>query len=350
MENDIISIKDLHWKLTKFRKYAIKKWLTILITVILFAVIGFAVAVLKKPVYISKLTFVVQESENQSGLGSLVGLASQFGLMSPDGSSTFNKDNIIEILKSRAIVEQSLLYKNIIDGKSEYLINHYLRYKGYYDEWKDDKKLSNFRIETSDEEKLTRLQDSVLNFVYKDIIKYILDVDKLQNQLNIVQVKVSSTNETFAKLFTENLIKSVTDFYVNTKTQRARETFDFLQHRADSTKATLEESEKGLAKWQDASNQLVKYQGQLEKVKLLRKVEILGVVYTEILKNLELAKMNLLNITPIVKIIDKPVLPLMVWSIPPVIGTIVMALAGFILIIIFLFFRMIISDAIHEES
>ncbi len=348
MEKDIVSIKDLHGKLLNFRKYAKQKWLTILIVVLLFAATGMTVGIIKKPVYISKLSFVVQETQGESGMGALVGLASQFGLVAPGGSSTFNQDNIIEILKSRTIVQQSLLYKNVINGKPDYLINHYLRYRGYYNEWKDDKKLCNFRIETSDEEKLTRQQDSVLKFVCKDITKSILDVDKLKSQLNIVLIKVSSTDEAFAKLFSENLVKSVTNFYIHTKIQRATETFNFLQKRADSTKIELELSEKELAHWQDASNQLVKYQGQLERAKLMRKVEIQQVVYVEILKNLELAKLNLLNITPLVRIIDKPILPLMVWAIPPLFASIAMAFVGFILTLIFLFFKMIIRDAIHD--
>ena len=258
---------------------------------------------------------------------------------------------MIEILKARTIVQQSLLYKNNINGKPDYLINYYLKYRGYYDEWKEDKRLREFRIETSDEEKLTRQQDSVMRFVYKDITKGMLEVEKLQTQLNIVLIKVSSTDEIFAKLFTENLIKSVSDFYIHLRTQRAVESLSFMQQRADSTKVALESAEKELAGCEDAiySVPTVKYQAQLEKAKLMRKVEILQVVYTEILKNLELAKMNLLNVTPLVKIIDKPILPLMVWSIPLLLATVGMALAGFIFIIVILFLKMIIRDAIQEN-
>ena len=42
----------------------------------------------------------------------------------------------------------------------------------------------------------------------------------------------------------------------------------------------------------------------------MREVEVLSTMYLEIIKNLEISKITLLNQTPIINIIDTPILPL----------------------------------------
>ena len=350
MSRDIISIKDIHQKLINFRKEIVRKWLMILISVMIFSLLGLAVALIKKPVYIAKLSFVLEENTNQSAMSSLAGLASQFGIIPSGGSSTFNSDNIVEILKSRNIVQKALLTKSIINGKPDFLINRYLSFSGYYDDWSSIPKLKNIRFTTDDASKFTNTHDSILNIVSQEIIKKIIEVDKLKAQLDIIVIKTSSKDEIFSNIFTQNLISAISEFYIQTKTQRARETLEFLQHRADSSKIALDVAEMQFAKWQDASNQMVKYQGQIERAKLMRNVEILQVVYSEILKNLELSKMNLLNITPLVKIIDKPIMPLDTFFIPIPLGMSIGAAAGLILAVVFLFLKMIIKDSLKEDS
>lgn len=345
---DIISIKDINKTLADFLKLLIRKWYVVLISVVVFALLGLTVSLVFKPRYTAKLSFVLEESDAQSSLGSLAGIASQFGLSATVGSSTFNSDNIIEILKSRNIVQKALLTENNINNKNDLLINHYLRFNGYYDNWSDDIKLKNLKFTSSDESKLTHLQDSVLMVVYKEIYNNLLEVDKLKTQLDIIVIKTKSKDELFSKYFAENLIKCVTDFYITTKTHKARETLEFLQGRADSTKNALDAAELQLAKWQDSRIQLVKYEAQIDRAKLMRNVQILQIVYSEILKNLELSKMNLLNITPLVKIIDKPILPLESFDITVSVGIILGIAIGLILTLVFLFIRMLILDAIKE--
>ena len=60
----------------------------------------------KKIAYQSKLTFALDQAQGESGLMSF---AAQFGLNLSNNNDVFAGDNIIEILQSRRIVEQSLL-------------------------------------------------------------------------------------------------------------------------------------------------------------------------------------------------------------------------------------------------
>ena len=78
----------------------------------LFILVGFALGTVfyyrQKPKYRAVCTFILEEKS--SGGGGLSGLASQFGLNigSLSGGSIFSGDNIINILKSKKVVEQVL--------------------------------------------------------------------------------------------------------------------------------------------------------------------------------------------------------------------------------------------------
>ena len=72
----------------------------------------------------------------------------------------------------------------------------------------------------------------------------------------------------------------------------------------------LEIAEEEFAKVKDINQRIVKASGRLKELQLMRNVEVLNTMYLEIVKNLELSKLTLLNQTPIIQIIDKPILPL----------------------------------------
>ena len=87
MAKDIISIKDIFETLTRFKKLVLKKWLFIIISVTVFVGTAVLVDYILKIKYKAKIIFVLSET-NQStmsgglGIGSLSGIASQFGLTS----------------------------------------------------------------------------------------------------------------------------------------------------------------------------------------------------------------------------------------------------------------------------
>jgi len=65
----------------------------------------------QKPAYAASTTFILEEKS--AGGGGLAGIASQVGLdlgsLGGGGSSVFTGDNILDIIKSRVIIEKVLL-------------------------------------------------------------------------------------------------------------------------------------------------------------------------------------------------------------------------------------------------
>ena len=98
--------------------------------------------------------------------------------------------------------------------------------------------------------------------------------------------------------------------YIAHQTAQANNTLGFLQSRADSVFSELKIAEEKFAKIQDINQRIVKASGRLKELQLKRRVQVLNTMYIELIKNLEVSKLALLNKTPIINIIDKPILPL----------------------------------------
>ena len=128
--------------------------------------------------------------------------------------------------------------------------------------------------------------------------------------MSIINVVFVSTDEIFAKVFSEKLIETVTDFYIETKTKKSRGNVMLLQNRADSVQRELNAALYGRAQFGDQNMGLIRQQAAVPKLKQEMRVQMLGTLYGELVKNLEFAKLTLMREEPLVQIIDQPILPL----------------------------------------
>jgi uncharacterized protein involved in exopolysaccharide biosynthesis len=112
------------------------------------------------------------------------------------------------------------------------------------------------------------------------------------------------------KYFPKNSSKTVTDFYIETKTKKSRGNILVLQNRADSVQRELNAAMYGRAQFGDQNMGLIRQQAAVPKLKQEMKVQMLGTLYGELVKNLEFAKLTLMREEPLVQIIDQPILPL----------------------------------------
>src|SRR4051794_39502520 len=104
-----IPVSELLGNLADTFRFLTGKWLLILVTGVLLGLAGVLYAWLQKPDYIAQLTFVT-ENDKGSELGMYAGIAAQFGIDLGSGNGgAFEGDNLIELLKSRNLVEKTLL-------------------------------------------------------------------------------------------------------------------------------------------------------------------------------------------------------------------------------------------------
>ncbi|MDB5121066.1 MAG: lipopolysaccharide biosynthesis protein [Sphingobacteriales bacterium] len=314
VQRDEISLKELIITIREWWIYLLSKWLYILLAGIFGGLIGLGYTFVKKPIYKAELSFALEDEKAGGGLGGALGLASQFGFdLGGGGGGAFSGDNLLELMKSRAMVQKALLTEIELDGKKQTLAELYINFNDLRNSWKNKAELSSIQfLPGEDSEKFTRTQDSLLGVFHKSLISANLTVDKVDKKLSIIAVKVNSENELFSKYFTEVLVKEVSDFYVETKTKKSVQNLNILQHQTDSVRRALNGAISGVAMSVDAnpnanpSRLILRVPSQRRQVDVQANQSIL----TELVKNLEISKVSLRKETPLIQIIDKPILPL----------------------------------------
>jgi uncharacterized protein involved in exopolysaccharide biosynthesis len=344
--NNEIQIKDILIKLSEYKTYLLKKKFTIIAVSGLFFVLGIVFSISSDKKYTAELTFVVEDQQQGGGaLASMTGIASQFGFdIGGSSSSTFSQNNILELLKSRGVVEAALMQNRKVNKTEDLLIEHYLHLNKIKDLWKADEDLS----PVSFHGKLNQDNDSVSGGIWKNIIEDKLVVELKSDEANIISLSYSSVNDEFAKIFVEALIKQMSKMYITHQTAQASKTLGFLSSRADSVFIELEMAEEEFAKVKDINQRIVKASGRLKELQLMRNVEVLNTMYLEIIKNLEISKLTLLNQTPIIQIIDKPILPLQFEKKSKTVLALLGAFLGVFLSLIFFVFKKLFKDALSE--
>ena len=306
-----ISIKEVVLKTKEIWQFLWSKWLIILICGLLSGAFGLTLSFIIKPKYTATLTFAVS-NEKSNPLGAYAGLASMAGLdIGGGGSDLFSSDNIMELMKSKRMIESTLLSPIEVDGKNVTLIEQYITFKDLHKKWSKKPKLANIHFEVNcDPSKFSRVQDSIIATIYDNLIKKSISVGKPDKKLSIIESIITTNDEIFSKNFLEVLIENVTDFYIETKTKRLKQNVDILQNRADSLSAILTTSTQSIATLTDQNLNPAKATVNAGRARKQIDLQISGAVYGEILKNLELAKVTLQKETPLIQVIDAPVYPL----------------------------------------
>ena len=344
--NDEIQLKDILIKLSEYKTYLFRKKFVIITISGFFLVLGIVFAISADKKYTAELTFVVEGQQGSGGnLGAMSGVASQFGFdIGSSSRATFSQNNILELLKSRGVVEAALMQNRKVNKTNDLLIEHYLYLNKIKDSWRKNKDI----IPVSFHEILTQDNDSVSGDVWRSIIEDKLVVELQSDDANIINLSYTSVNDEFAKIFVEALIEQMSEMYITYQTAQASNTLSFLNNRADSVFIELEIAEEEFAKVKDINQRIVKASGRLKELQLMRRVEVLNAMYLEIVKNLELSKLTLLNQTPIIQIIDKPILPLEVETKSITgLGLLGAFLGGFLSLFFFIF-RKLFKDALSE--
>ena len=267
---------------------------------------------IKSPVHYARTSFVLDSESSSNSIGDIASLASLAGINASsfiDASSLFQIDNIQELYRSNSMIKQTLLTDSDFGNERSLLINRLASNEKIDKKW--DKLNVDFSSYNSKSNNL-RVHDSILNEVVKIIKEKYLLVDKPSRKTTILEIGFDHKDELFAKSFNENLVSIVNDFYFKTKTQKTGENLKILERQADSVKKVLDKSILFLAE----KDQSIPNPNPLTKVSLvpyqkaLVDVQANGAIYQQIVTQLELAKVTHRNNTPLIQIIDKPVLPL----------------------------------------
>lgn len=314
IQKEEITLKELFKKGQDWFYYLLSKWKIILLAGIIGACLGLAYSFTKKTIYTATLSFALEDEKTGGGLGSAMGLASSLGLeIGGGGGSVFTGSNLTELFKSRSMVEETMLSPVIVDGKAITLAEIYIKNEGWRLKWNDDVKLKNITFLPNQNRKyFTRVHDSILGLMYEKLSKEGLTVDQKDKKVSIINIDMASTDELFAKFFCEALAKQVSDFYITSKSKKARMNMDILERQTDSIRGELNGAITGVAVANDNTFMLNPALNVRRAPSARRQVDVQAntAILTELVKQTEMAKVALRKETPLIQIIDKPILPL----------------------------------------
>ena len=304
--NDEINIGDLFTKFGEYRRYVLKKWWVVLIFAILLAFLLRFYAVWKKEQYISHADFAVKGTEGSS-TSSLASLASSFGIGITTGTE-FTNELFLGILQSRSVVKEALMQKRTMSVKKgvapreDYLANFYTE---MYPKWTKKKKLKNFTLEHGSLDSITVYEDSCLTIIYDELVEKDLTVE-FSDDAGMNQMEFASLSRDFSFHFADYITYASSDYYINAQVQNEQKTVALMESKADSLRGLLESKEEQLARIQDGSSFQVKFAGYVSQNRLLREIGLITTEYSTTFAQLQLARFDLQNKTPLVDIIDQP--------------------------------------------
>ncbi|MDB5111061.1 MAG: lipopolysaccharide biosynthesis protein [Mucilaginibacter sp.] len=294
---DEISFKEILLVIVHWFKYMLSYWAIILVVMLIGGIIGYIYINKQKTVYIATSTFVLQEAGGDSG-----GSANNFAIIgfgAPIVGIIFQGDNLLELYRSRLMIKKTLLSKT---DSGDYLIDRYIKISGLKQAWKNNPTLKNINFFIKPNKRYVRIQDSLISLFVNDINNNYLSINRV-GRLSIFRVQVASVNEEFSKLFNDQIVKTVNEFYIQTKIKRPAENLKLLQYQVDSIGTVLKKG---------AVYRVGSSANDNSKSNPSRQVEVQNsrTVLNELVRNLEVSKMSLRKETPLIQIIDEPEYPL----------------------------------------
>lgn len=200
-DNKEISVKDLILLAAKYYQFLVSKAILIICMALLGGMFGLAYAFWKKPVFTATTTFVLETGESPGSFGQYAGIASMIGLDLNTGGGIFQGNNILELYRSRTMIEKTLLSEARIHGKSMLLIDRYVAFNKLREKWAERKHLKDVQFRR-DWQKLPetqqRLQDSLLAEIVGDINRRYLVIYK-PDKNSIIRVDVMRRMNTSQK-------------------------------------------------------------------------------------------------------------------------------------------------------
>lgn len=330
-----LSLSQLYFKLGQLSRFLFsrKKW--IFIALFLGSLIGALVSVLTPIKYVSRVTFVVEESKVSGG--GLAAIAGQFGfdLAGSSGGGIFAGDNILLFLKSESLCRKTLLspYNN---SPTLTLADKYAEVCNWKAKWTSNEKIGDISFPNESMRPLTRIEDSLMRKIIKKILDDDLSVTKPDKKATFIEVKSVMRDEKLAKQFTTKLVEIATDKYVESKIKLKVINVNRLQIRADSLAALLNAKTYTSAQSQQV---LIDVNPALRSMPIgaeisARDKTMIATIYTEVVKNLEISKVSMSQETPTIEMVDTDSLTLKEEKIKLFIGVVVGAGIFFIFTIL----------------
>jgi hypothetical protein len=302
--------------------YLLQRWYLIILPAVLLGSWAVYKAKSAPPKYSATISFVLSTSDQR--IGGLSGLAAQLGIdaSTNGGDNIFTGDNIVELFKSRKIIRNALLQK--VPGKNESLLNLIAATTH-----SSKKQLLPFPDNPA---KFSREQVRLFRMISTEVAMS-FTIFKRDKKLVFYYITATSSTSELAYYIAKMVLSETAGFFIETKTRQAVQNYNLMRREADSIANVIRETYRSSVEVSDRTFNLnpsvsvQRYSSQFNAAK----ANALSVAYAEVLRNLEIAKINVQKETPLYRIIDEPDLPLLRLKEPLLKPTAIFFLAGLFL-------------------
>ena len=347
-EDEAYSLQADGLKLMDAARQALSFRRLLFLSAILGALLGLAYYLLKPVTYTARISFVVEDTK-ASGSGLMSALAGQFGLDLGNiagGSGILSGDNILELLKSRSLIKKTLLTP-ADSSSSRSLADVYADTYGWKKKWEQSSKVNKLVQFPAGKESYGRVEDSLLQRIVKNILEKELSVVKIDRKLSFIEMQSTMRDEQLSLAFCQRLLKTATDFYIETKTRRLTKNIQRLQAKADSLERSLNRKTYSAA---DASRLLLDANPAYAAPEVTAEISsrdkyVQSTIYGEIIKNLEINKTAQIQETPTIQVVDNAEIPLKKNKTSGLI-----AIAGGIFLAAFIMFLLLVARFVFFSS
>ena len=281
---------------------------------------------IKPPEYISSATILIPENKINS-IGGLGGLASQFGVNLPSSEQAdLSSPHILpDLLQSRTFGEKLLKKK-------------------FYTE-KFNKNLSLEKILNNGKANIQK--EKMVSNALSELRKMISFNQNPQSSFSTIFVK---TNEPeFSKKLAEAILLELELLNRFFKSQTVSEKLSFIENRIESVSDDLDKSEKILKVFNERNRQVNSPSLKLEQNRLNQDLEIHRSIFLTLKQQYELAKIEEIQESSILQVLDQPQLPLLTANRNLKIGIILSSFFGIALGIVMAFIRSYIDNNDIDE-
>lgn len=302
-EKDIISID-----FSAFLKIIWKEKLSTILITVLSVSLGVYIALSKKEEFVASGKILPEYQSKAGGLGQLSGLASLAGIdvssAAGGGSDAIRPELYPDVLKSTPFFLELLKIKIRTKDNKE------MAFGQFYDTFVLDNKI---------EEKNTKIKFPTSNRYIAVSYQTEKNLKDLRERINavidkksgLITVTVKLPDPVVATIITDYSMNFLTDYITNYRTEKAKRDLNFLAERLDAAKGKYYTNQAKKAQYGDQYQlSIMKLQAaDLQRERIESEYKISSTFYNTLLQKYEEAKLKLQQETPVIKVLEPPVVP-----------------------------------------
>jgi len=342
-----IRISDLLLTARNYLMYVVRRWWVIIGFAVIGAIAGFIYSSFQDEDYITEATYIIDSGAASSGmLSSLMSLAGAFGVGGGGSSEGFTNELLHGIIQSRRVLKATMMTKYMVNGKLDHMGNHLIE---MYPDWAEEWNIQDKRLHSDSLEQATLGEDSLLELMYLKIRADHLTVT-FDEFIALNTMTFRSLSRDFSVRASEHILKSSSDFFIQSAVVKEKQSLDIAIHQSDSLMGVLKAKEALLARLTDEQGYGFRATDLLTEGRLIRDIEVLSTMYATSYASLEVARTNLHDKKPIIEIVDQPMYATHKEEIKIVAISIIAGIIGAFMSVIFLILRKAIVDILAEEK